>query len=145
MRDTSHAWGTFFAGHLINNGEQTDFLDKISLAQLEQKTDASNPNKITHSTATGLMLMDYAGSKDGNFEDTEESSWVEFYEPLYASIDKSNPTIDTNSDNQLLSSALASANGNTPVKLYSGYYTYDRWNDDYLNTVADRTGEERNL
>lgn len=126
--------------HMLTNGEQNDFLDKISLAQLEQKSDASNPNKITHSTATGLMLMDYAGSKDGNFEDTDESSWVEFYEPLYAEIDKSV------SETTTLSAAFdREMSKRSPLKLYSGYYTYDRWADDYLNTIADRTGEFNNL
>lgn len=130
--------------HMFTNGEQTDFLDKISLAQLEQKTDVSNPNKITHSTATGLMLMDYAGSTNGNFEDTDESSWVEFYEPLYAHIDRGH--IQYDDEQVVLSNAFKQTmNKRNPLKLYSGYYTYDRWADDYINTNADRTGEERNL
>lgn len=132
--------------HMLTNGEQDDFLDKISLAQLEQKTDASNPNKITHSTATGLMLMNYAGSTDGNFEDTDESSWVEFYEPIYAYIDEPKPTEEITSENIVLSNAFKQKiTALNPLKLYSGYYTRNRWNDGYLNGSADREGESNNL
>ena len=73
--------------HMLTNGEQDDFLDKITTAQLEQASDAAIPEKITHSTATGLMLMDYAGSENGNFtSNTEESSYIEFYEPIFSLI-----------------------------------------------------------
>lgn len=128
--------------HMLTNGEQTDFLDKISLAQLEQKTDASNKKKITHSTATGLMLMNYAGSTDGNFEDTDESSWVEFYEPLKALIDLGS---NDQSQKDLSSVFKQEINRRNPLKLYSGYYTVNQWNKGYLNADADREGEFNNL
>ena len=116
--------------HMLTNGEQDDFLDKISLAQSEQKSDANEPNKITHSTATDLMLMDYSGSNNGKLTSVEDSSYIEFYEPLYAEIDK--PQAETT----VLSDTLASAAGNTPVVVYSGYYSYDCWAEDLLNIIA---------
>lgn len=124
--------------HMLTNGEQTDFLDKITLAQQEHETDASIPNKITHSSATGLMLLDYSGSENGKLTSVDESSYFEFYEPIYASID----TLKKDQMDDPLSDAFTgNINSLNPLVLYSGYYTYNQWNDGCLNTSPDNDGD----
>ncbi len=126
--------------HMLTNGEQTDFLDKISVAQDEQETDASNPNKITHSTATGLMLMDYSGSANGKLTSVDESSWFEFTQPIYTTL------INTTREPTPLSTAFTQEfSKRNPLIIYSGYNTRTQWDDAYLNGSPENDFEANNL
>lgn len=126
--------------HMVTNGGQTDFLDKITVAQKEQASDVSEPLKITHTTATGLMLMDYSGSANGMLDNVDESSTFEFYEPIYREVFYEGNT----PKNPILNTAFESASTRKPLVLYSGYYTYNQWADGLLNTDGE-DGTANNL
>lgn len=88
------------------------------------------------------MLLDYSGSENGKLTSVDESSYFEFTEPLYAHIDEPKPTDNVTSDNTLLSDAFSGTiTALRPVILYSGYYTYNQWNDGCLNTSPDNDGD----
>lgn len=105
-------------------------------------TSISIPNKITHSSATGLMLMDYSGSANGQLTSVDESSYFEFYEPLYAAIDTLR---EDQLDNPLSDAFSGSISMLNPLVLYSGYYTRTQWDDAYLNGSPENEGEANNL
>ena len=128
--------------HMLTNAEGTDFYNKISLAQTEMATDKTlGDKKLTHSAATGLALFDYSGSYNGVLDNISESSSFNFYEPLFSNVDKAT----NNVDQKVLNSKLAGAKDRTPVTIYSGYRTYSRWLDSYLNSSPKKAEEAKNL
>lgn len=115
------------APRLYMNAAQKDYLDKITLAQSEMKTNSNT--KVTHSTDVSLGMIDYAGDTIGYFT-SKSGPTVILKKPIYTKMDEKD--IGT-TKNPVLNDAFVGLSNRKTLTLYTGYTMHDLETKSKLN------------
>lgn len=107
------------APRMYVNGDSQDYLDKITTAQLEMKSDGQ-PDKWIHAVKTNFATLQYAGDVRGY--NIDGGSTFKFTTPLLSKVEQGE--LNEDPKQSLLGGATVNANKDNPVTIYSGYEMY---------------------